>query len=144
MTLTTKQQLFINHYLANGANGVQAARSAGYKGNDATLSAVSKENLRKPLITAEIEKAQEEIKSSLGTTAENKRKMLWEAANRCMQTEPVLDHNGEPTGEYKFDCAGVVRAIAELNKMDGDYAIKKTESKQTVNIITDEDEQGLF
>lgn len=47
--LTTKQRLFVEAYLAN-PNATEAARRAGYAGNDATLAQVGAENLRKPYI----------------------------------------------------------------------------------------------
>lgn len=47
--LTTKQKLFVEAYLAN-PNATDAARKAGYKGNDVTLGAVGAENLKKPQI----------------------------------------------------------------------------------------------
>lgn len=50
--LTTKQRLFVESYLSNGFNATEAARTAGYKGNDVTLAAVGYENLRKPQIAA--------------------------------------------------------------------------------------------
>jgi len=50
--LTTKQKLFIESYLSNGFNATEAARRAGYKGNEHTLSSVGYENLRKPEIAA--------------------------------------------------------------------------------------------
>jgi phage terminase small subunit len=50
--LTTKQRLFVESYLSNGFNATEAARAAGYKGNDVTLAAVGYENLRKPQIAA--------------------------------------------------------------------------------------------
>ena len=49
--LTTKQRLFVEAYLAN-PNATEAARRAGYAGNDATLRAVASENLSKPNIAA--------------------------------------------------------------------------------------------
>lgn len=57
--LTTRQRLFVEAYLAN-PNGVQAAKAAGYKGNDRTLSVVAAENLAKPNIAVLIEKRVEE------------------------------------------------------------------------------------
>ena len=47
--LTTKQKLFVEYYLAN-PNATDAARKAGYKGNDKTLKQVGSENLAKPYI----------------------------------------------------------------------------------------------
>lgn len=61
---TGKQQAFINAYLSNGFNGTEAARTAGYKGNDATLAAVAYENLRKPHIAAVIKQRFEELTMS--------------------------------------------------------------------------------
>jgi len=53
--LTLKQSLFIEAYLGECAgNGVAAARSAGYAGNDNTLHVVAHENLRKPAIAARV------------------------------------------------------------------------------------------
>ena len=47
--LTPKQELFVSEYLKTG-NATEAARKAGYKGNDVTLGAVGAENLKKPQI----------------------------------------------------------------------------------------------
>lgn len=51
-SLTGKQQAFINTYLSNGFNATDAAREAGYEGNENTLSSVGYENLRKPEIAS--------------------------------------------------------------------------------------------
>ena len=64
--LTLKQTKFIKYYFENGGNATQAARQAGYKGNDQTLCVVGGENLRKPFILAAIE----EIKKKNGLTEE--------------------------------------------------------------------------
>src|SRR5262245_29671522 len=52
--LTVKQEKFTNEYLANGGNGVQAARAAGYGGSDGTLRAIASENLTKPNISSRV------------------------------------------------------------------------------------------
>ncbi len=53
--LTLKQSRFVIAYLRSG-NGVEAAREAGYRGNDKTLSVIASENLGKPSIAAELKK----------------------------------------------------------------------------------------
>lgn len=60
-SLTPKQKLFIKHYLellVSGGEkrsyGTEAARLAGYQGNDVTLASVAYENLNKPQIRAEL------------------------------------------------------------------------------------------
>lgn len=53
--LTGKQRAFINAYLGEAKfNATEAARIAGYRGDDATLAIVGYENLRKPKIEAEV------------------------------------------------------------------------------------------
>lgn len=54
--LTGKQKLFVVHYIAT-LNGTKAARLAGYKGDDATLSTIAYENLRKHDIREAIDAA---------------------------------------------------------------------------------------
>lgn len=58
--LTTKQRLFVEAYLAN-ANGVQAARKAGYVGDENTLAMTASRLIRNDkvskLINKRIEKA---------------------------------------------------------------------------------------
>lgn len=61
--LTDKQAAFVNHYLQIW-NATEAARRAGYKGDDATLASVGWENLRKPAIRTEIDKRLAEHKLS--------------------------------------------------------------------------------
>lgn len=50
--LTQKQQRFIEYY---DGNGTEAARKAGYVGNDTVLAQVASENLRKPYIKTALE-----------------------------------------------------------------------------------------
>ena len=53
--LTGKQKAFVNAYLGEAKfNATEAARLAGYSGDDTTLAAVGYENLRKPQIEAEV------------------------------------------------------------------------------------------
>jgi len=53
--LTGKQQLFVYWYVKL-LNGTQAAKRAGYAGDDFTLGQVSYENLKKPEIKGEIDR----------------------------------------------------------------------------------------
>ncbi len=52
--LTTKQRFFVEHYLAT-LNATEAARRAGYKGDDNVLAVIGSKNIRKPKIRAEID-----------------------------------------------------------------------------------------
>ena len=95
--LTPKQALFVSEYLKTG-NGTEAARRAGYKGNDVTLGQVAAENLKKPQILAAIkakdEKRQKrleleedfEMKTALELLKEARELGDVKAANQVLQT----------------------------------------------------------
>ena len=103
--LTQRQLLFVEAYLATG-NATEAAKTAGYSGNRVTLGAVGGENLKKPLIAAEISRRQAEIRERSAVGLEAKRLKLWEIAQQCKVDRPDV----------------AIRAIHELNVMDGDIA----------------------
>ena len=71
--LTVKQKRFVEFY---DGNGTEAARKAGYKGNDNTLNQVAIENLRKPMILEAIEKRESE-RLSEGILDREKRQIFW-------------------------------------------------------------------
>jgi hypothetical protein len=69
-------------------------------------------------------------------------KQMVEVFERCMQHKPVLDKEGNPTGEYRFDAAGVNRALEQIGKHKSVNAFKETEAdrkpidqKWTVDIV---------
>ena len=74
---TAKQAAFIKWYCSAmvNMNGTEAARRAGYKGNDRTLAAVAIENLGKPMIREEIDRRIAGATAAAGVTVE---KILWE------------------------------------------------------------------
>jgi phage terminase small subunit len=53
---------------------------------------------------------------------------LMQVVDRCMGTIPVLDGNGEPTGEYKFDASGANAALKMLGDTMGLF--KPAEKKE--------------
>lgn len=55
MALTTKQRAFVEAYLANGFNAIEAARTAGYQGSYSTLGVTGHDNLKNPKIKAAID-----------------------------------------------------------------------------------------
>ncbi len=63
-TLTNKQRVFIDHYFLCGLNATEAARRAGYGGDDNTLAAIGSQNLRKLKIKAEIDQRLNELTMS--------------------------------------------------------------------------------
>jgi phage terminase small subunit len=127
LKLTIKQRLFCKAYLANGFNATQAAITAGYSENCA--QEIAYENLNKPLIKKFIDKRVKIMEEKLDITAEWKMKVLKDCIDGCM--------NGEAS-ENKIHPSGIVGAIAELNKMQGHYAVEKREIKHDIGDKTAE------
>lgn len=72
--LTDKQRAFCEHYMQCW-NATEAARRAGYRGDDNTLGVVGYENLRKPKIEEYIEERMDQI--SMSTNEVLKRLTDW-------------------------------------------------------------------
>lgn len=101
---TEKQEKFIAAYQGNG---VQAAREAGYDGDDRTLAAVAYENLRKPHIAQAIRERQDhELAPMVATRA--KRQAFW---TKIMMAE-------------ELDIAERLRASELLGKSEADFKDK--------------------
>lgn len=85
MALTAKQQKFVDAFTGNATD---AARKAGYAGNDATLAQVGYENLRKPEVREAIRaRSKTELQALVASRIERQefwtRLMLSESASNA-------------------------------------------------------------
>jgi phage terminase small subunit len=101
--LTPKQELFIEHYLANGYNGTQAAISAGYSQD--TAQQIASENLSKPLIKEAIDIARGLTIKKVQVTKESLIQDLIDIKESCKDDKKVV-HNS-------------IKAVEVINKMLG-------------------------
>lgn len=62
---------------------------------------------------------------------------LVDIQRKCMQAEPVKDGQGEPTGEYRFDAAGAIKATELLGKELGMF-VQRVKHEHSVADLTDE------
>jgi hypothetical protein len=117
--LTTKQISFCKYYVSNGFNAKQAALKAGYSESVShTGKAILMSN---PLVRETIDKAiakvQESALDKVGASFVNRCKRLWR----------VVDDTIPEVGEIRHAYVrNAIAAIAELNKMGGDYAPDKS------------------
>ena len=75
-----------------------------------------------------------------GWTVEKLIKEFEEIKQMCKVAVPVLDRQGEPTGEYKFDSVGAVKSLENIGKLLGMYTEKiKHSGSIGVKIIDDID-----
>jgi len=115
--LTAKQEMFCKEYLID-LNATQAAIRAGYSENSAKEQGY--ENMTKPHILEEIQKQMNKRAEKAGISAESILNDIIEVKDRCMQkVEPItFKQDGEeyPTGEYKFEHNGALKALELLGK----------------------------
>ena len=91
--LTPKQQIFVSEYLKTG-NATEAARRAGYKGNDNTLGQVGNENLRKPKVVELIKSKEAERSKRLELEEDFELKAAKEIYDKAME---ILDFKSANT-----------------------------------------------
>jgi phage terminase small subunit len=135
--LTPKQKAFCEQYLVD-LNATQAAIRAAY--SKKTARSISCELLTKPDISNYIGKLIEKRQKRTEVTADYVITNLRTVTDRCMQTEPVLDHGGKETGEYRFDSRGANRALELLGKHLGMFEKDNAQRPGLRIIIQDEDD----
>ena len=108
--LTLQQQNFVKYYLES-MNATQALIKAGYKGKHA--DSYASQLMSKPQIKALLSKTNELVQNQIKATFEWKVQKLEQIIEQCLYSESK-------------DTA--IKAISELNKMQGHYAPEKREN----------------
>lgn len=136
---TAKQRGFIEWYCSASVNmnGTEAARRAGYKGNDGTLANTAAENLRKPYIRQEIDIRLDAALSGANITVEKVLRDLeityvkaltdghYTAAVRCLELQgkylkmftDKIEHVEQPIDEMSTE--ELVQMLFEISKSGG-------------------------
>jgi len=118
--LTDKQQKFCEEYMID-LNATQAAIRAGY--SEGSAKQIASENLSKPDVAERIAELRAEQTARTEITTDSILLRLNQVADRCMQSEPVMERNSsgemEETGEFKFEHSGANRALELLGKSKG-------------------------
>lgn len=113
MALTAKQKMFVAEYLID-LNATRAAIRAGY--SKKTADRIGPELLGKTCVSQAIQEQQQLREKRTLITADYVINSLKEVAERCMQKEPILDHDGNETGEWRFDSSGANKSLELLGK----------------------------
>lgn len=119
--MTDKQSRFVEEYLKD-SNATQAAIRAGY--SEKRASEIGHQQLQKTGVRQAIEKGLAEKSKRCQVDADWVLMNLKQVVERCMQTEPVLDSAGQPTGEYRFDSRGATRGLELIGKHIGMFRDK--------------------
>lgn len=141
--LTAQQKNFISEYIKD-LDAERAAVTAGYKKSTAAQKA--KELLAKPEIIKEMKKLIEFQAKSLMVSKLYIIKKLLNIAEFCLETEDILDKEGNPSGKRKLrDTGAGLRALEFLSKHLGFYKPEKTDddSSPQINTIINLDEDRI-
>ena len=127
--LSEKQKAFCDCYIANGGNGTQAAKDAGYKGkNDKVFDSVARENLGKPRIKKYIDERMAEIESKRIASADEAMQIITSLAR------------GEPNANGKLPPAIVQARCAEtLLRVYGKFDDKLTVRNEGPIVLAGDD-----
>lgn len=111
--LTKKQELFVKEYLID-LNATQAAIRAGY--SQKTAKQMGTENLAKPAIADAIQIAMNQRAKRIDVNADYVLAGITRVIERCEQSEPVFDKDGNETGEYVFNASSALKGYELLGK----------------------------
>lgn len=117
-TLPPKRAAFVLYYHLT-RNATKAAEQAGY--SPKTARQQGSRLLSDADISAAIEKLQEQQAARIGVSRDWIEQRLVTVVERCLEAEPVLDEDGNPTGVYRFDARGANGALKLLGEMHGVY-----------------------
>jgi phage terminase small subunit len=129
---------------ANGVSATEAYERAGFARNRVSAHRLK----QKPNIgerVSELLKQREHINAQATAKAIEKTALtkewviarLIENANRAMQNVPVLDRNGRPTGEYRYEGQVANKALELLGKEIGMF-VDRTADVSALYAISDE------
>jgi phage terminase small subunit len=114
--MNAQHKRFVENYLLS-LNATKAAKESGY--SEKTAGQIGYELLLRDDVKAAVT-AGLKVRSA---AAWRRRFQLLEDCQeiqrRCMQAEQVLDNEGRPTGEWKFDSKGALGAIQLEAKLRG-------------------------
>lgn len=131
--LTDKQETFCQEYLKD-LNATQAATRAGY--SEKTANEQGARLLANVSVAARVKELMALREKRTQITADKVLQDIEEIKIRCMQGEPVLDKEGMPTGEWKFEAHAALKAC-ELQGKHLKLFTDKVEQTSDVNITAE-------
>ena len=111
--LTPKQAAFVREYLID-LNATQAAIRAGYSAK--TAQEQGSRLLSNVMVAKVIQAAMDARAKKTGIDAEFVLQGIVKLIERCEQAVPVLDNEGNPTGEWRFESSSAMRGYELLGK----------------------------
>jgi len=114
------------------------AMTPNTKAKDESIWAMASKIANDLKVKLRVLELQVEAKEKFLISAVQKKMWLKQIIERSLQIEEVINKDGESVGEYKFQGGDAIRAINELNKMDGDHAPTKQEHGGKIELSHEE------
>ena len=128
--LKPEHKLFCEEYVNSTNLNATAAYMKVYGTGPTGATMVSASRLlRNAKVAVYIQYLNQERSEALGISSHYVLTHLMTIVERCMEAEPVLDKNGEETGEYNFNASGAIMALKLLAKHLGMFD-KKSEAQK--------------
>lgn len=116
MELNQRQLKFVEEFLRTG-NATNSYIAAGYSETGAAMNA--SRLIRNEKVHQIISNERRAVRQATWGNIEATLQDLQKVFERCMQVESVLDGKGNPTGEFKFDSRGALKAKELIGKYLG-------------------------
>jgi phage terminase small subunit len=133
--ITPKQAKFVQEYLLD-LNGTQAAIRAGY--SPPTAQEQSARLLSNVIVKDVVAQAQAIRAEKVELDQDWVLRRLKLISDRCIQATPVLNANGDETGEWKFEPAGANKATELIGKHLGMFVDRMIHSGEVAVCIIDD------
>lgn len=141
--LNRTDKLFIAAYIRNKCNGTRAQKEVEPEMSDEVAASAASQRLKKVKVKLAIEKKLQDIADIAEIDAVWALKKRMEIVERSMRAEPVLDYEGQPTGEYKYDAPGANAALNAIEKVHLSMTEKQEIDAHTTVIIRNFGDKGV-
>jgi phage terminase small subunit len=116
--LNDKLHRWIDAYL-DDPNPSRASIAAGFPASQARR--IGQAILARPKVQAYLEEQRRNLAERNAIGKDYIVAQLLAIHRRCMQAEPVLDREGRPTGQFRFDPSNAIKALREVASLCGFY-----------------------
>lgn len=111
--LSNREEMFCREFIVD-MNGTRAALRAGY--SEASAKTTASTLLSNPNLLARVQELVRQRQVATRITAQSVLDNLQLVLDRCLQAVPVLDREGNQTGEWQFDSRGATKALELMGK----------------------------
>jgi phage terminase small subunit len=122
-------------------NGKESAIYAGFSEDTAKQQAW--QLLQREDIQEYLQKIREKYAIKSGISKQWIVERFKHISDACIQAEPVLDSEGNPIGEYRFDSSGANKSTEMLGKIIGVFEKDNEQKKDTIQINIDQTDAKL-